>query len=149
MRFEFRTITSSIVGLGLTGALCASLLFASAFLASAARPAASRPAPAVRTAKCTVDIAAGKESDCALVKAKDEWILWMNSDSKPRSIHFKSGGNPFSEKSCWDVDPGARARSGPVALNIAPKTYVSYTSDIPCSANPPEGSRGTVNVVVQ
>lgn len=92
----------------------------------------------------------GKESDCALVKAKDEWILWMNSDSKPRSIHFKSDDNPFTEASCWDVAPGARARSGPVALNAALKTYVSYTSDAPCSANPPpDNGRGTAKVTVQ
>jgi hypothetical protein len=120
------------------------------FCTATASPARSGSAPAVRTAKCTIDIADGRESDCALVKANDEWILWMNSASKPRSIHFKSDENPFTEKSCWDVAPGARARSGPIALNAASKTYVGHTSDVPCDSNPPSNAnRGAAKVIVQ
>jgi hypothetical protein len=112
--------------------------------------AGSGPAPAVRTAKCTIDIGDGKESDCALIKKNDEWILWMNSSSGPRSVHFKSDDNPFTETVCWDVAAGARARSGPVALNAALKTYVAYTSDVPCNSNPPSNaSRGAAKVTVQ
>jgi hypothetical protein len=128
----------SIVCFGLTLAFCA----------PTATPASSRTTAAVRTAKCTVDIASGKESDCTLIKAKDEWILWMNSSSKTRSVHFKSDDNPFTESSCWNVEPGARARSGPVALSAAAKTYVSYTSDVPCGSNPPSDS-GAAKVIVQ
>src|SRR5271156_6510245 len=98
---------------------CFGLVFM--FCALIASPARSKSAGAVRTAKCTVDIADGKESDCTLIKANDEWILWMNSSTNPRSVHFKSDENPFTEKSCWDVAPGARARSGPVALTAALK----------------------------
>lgn len=120
------------------------------FLTSTTIPARSSSAGAVRTAKCTVDIADGKESDCTLVKANDEWILWMNSSSATRSIHFTADGNPFTEKSCWDVAAGARARSGPIALNAVSKTYVAYTSDVPCASNPPSSSnRGTPKVIVQ
>jgi hypothetical protein len=112
--------------------------------------AGSSPAPPVRTPKCTIDIANGKESDCTLIKKNDEWILWMNSSSGPRSVHFKSDDNPFTEASCWDVAVGARARSGPVALNAALKTYVAYTSDVACNSNPPSNaSRGTAKVSVQ
>jgi hypothetical protein len=107
-----------------------------------------RAAAAVRTPKCTVDIASGKESDCTLIKAKDEWILWTNSSSKTRSVHFKSDDNPFTESSCWNVEPGARARSGPIALSAAAKTYVSYTSDVPCGSSPPSDS-GAEKVIVQ
>jgi hypothetical protein len=117
-----------------------------------ATPARSRSAgaAAVRTAKCTVDTADGKESDCTLIKANDEWILWMNSSSAPRSIHFDSGDNPFTEKSCWDVVAGARARSGPIALNAGLKTYVAHTSDVPCASNPPSNSnRDTARIIVQ
>jgi hypothetical protein len=120
------------------------------FLASTASPARSRSAGAVRTAKCTVDIADGKESDCTLIKANDEWILWMNSSSAPRSVHFTSDGNPFTGKSCWDLGAGARARSGPIALNAASKTYVAHTSDVPCASNPPSNAnRGSAKVIVQ
>jgi hypothetical protein len=110
--------------------------------------AGSRAGAPVRTPQCTVDIASGEESDCTLVKAKDQWILWMNSSAKLRSIHFKSDDDPFTEKSCWEVMPGARERSGPIALNAALKTYVSYTSDVPCGSNPPSNG-GVAKVVVQ
>jgi hypothetical protein len=127
---------------------CLGLL--SAFCASIGSPVGSTAMPPVRTAKCTIDIAAGKESDCTLVKASHEWILWSNSDATARSIHFKSDGNPFAESSCSDVAPGARARSGPIALNAAPKTYVAYTSDVLCDSNPPsEPNRGTLKVIIQ
>ncbi len=122
------------------------------FFTSTASPALSTSAgaAAVRTAKCTVDVADGKESDCTLIKANDEWILWMNSSSAPRSIHFDSGDNPFAEKSCWDVVAGARARSGPIALNAGLKTYVAHTSDVPCASNPPSNSnRDTARIIVQ
>src|SRR5580704_18817608 len=102
-----------------------------------ASPAGSGAVPAVRTPKCTIDMAQGKESDCTLIKANHEWILWSNTTSKPRSIHFKSDDNPFSEGSCRDVGAGARERSGPIGLNATPKTYVSYISSVPCAANPP------------
>jgi hypothetical protein len=115
-----------------------------------ASPVGSRAIPAVRTPKCTIDMAEGKASDCTLIKAKYEWILWSNTTSKPRSIHFKSDDNPFSESSCWDVGAGARARSGPIALNAVPKTYVSYMSSVPCNANPPStGNHGTSKVIIQ
>src|SRR5271168_791062 len=132
----------------LSSIICFGLIFI--FCASNASPARSGSAPAVRTAKCTIDVADGKESDCTLIKASDEWILWMNSSSKPRSIHFKSDDSPFAEKSCWDVAPGARARSGPVALTAALKAYVAHTSDVPCDSNPPSNTnRGTSKVIVQ
>jgi hypothetical protein len=89
-----------------------------------------------RSAKCTVDIADAKGSVCALVKANDEWILWSNTSSKPLSVHFKPSENPFMEKSCWDVDAGARARSGPATRAAAPKTYLAYSSAVSCGANP-------------
>ena len=128
--------------------MCFGLMFV--FCASVATPAGSSALPPVRTAKCTIDVADGKESDCTLIKASDEWILWMNSSSKPRSIHFNSDDNPFTEKSCWDVAPGARARSGPVALTAALKAYVAHTSDVPCDSNPPSNTnRGTSKVIVQ
>jgi hypothetical protein len=133
-------ILSSITCLGLLLTFCP----------RPASPESSGSAPAVRTAKCTIDIVDGKESDCTLIKANDEWILWMNSSSKPRSIHFKSDDNPFTEKSCWDVAPGARARSGPIALTAALRAYVAHTSDVPCDSNPPSNtSRGTPKVIVQ
>jgi hypothetical protein len=112
--------------------------------------AGPRAIAAVRTPKCAIEIADGNESDCTLIKANHEWILWSNSSSTPRSIHFKSDDNPFSERSCWDIDPGARARSGPIALNAALKVYLSYISTVPCTSNPPsDGSRGTSKVVIQ
>lgn len=118
--------------------------------ASTASPAGPGSAPAVRTPKCTIDIAGEKESDCTLVKKNDEWILWMNSSSNLRSVHFNSDENPFTETSCWDVAVGARARSGPIALNAASKTYVAHTSDVPCASNPPSNAnRGTIKVTVQ
>lgn len=127
---------------------CAGLMLM--FCASIASSARSGSAPAVRTPKCTIDIADGKESDCTLIKANDEWILWMNSAPSTRSIHFKSDDNPFTEKNCWDVQAGARARSGPIALNAASKTYVGHTSDVPCSSNPPSNAnRGATKVIVQ
>jgi hypothetical protein len=120
------------------------------FHTSAASPARPGSAPAVRTPKCTIDIADGKESDCTLVKKNDEWILWMNSGPRPRSVHFKSDDNPFTEASCWDVAVGARARSGPIALTAALKTYIAHTSDAPCSSNPPSNTnRGTTKITVQ
>jgi hypothetical protein len=137
---RLRAILLSITSLGLMFMFCA----------STGSPAGSGSAPAVRTPKCTIDIADGRESDCTLIKKNDEWILWMNSSSRPRSIHFKSDDNPFTEKSCWDVGVGARDRSGPVALNAASKAYVAYTSDIPCDSNPPSNAnRGTPKVIVQ
>jgi len=137
-RNRFHTFLPSITFFGLFLLFCASI---------ASFPRATTYA-AVRTPKCTIDIANGKESDCTVIKAKDEWILWMNSGSGPRSIHFKSDDNPFTEKSCWDVTAGARERSGPVALNAALKTYNSYTSDVPRASNPP-ASRGISKVRVQ
>jgi hypothetical protein len=113
-----------------------------------ATPAGSSALPPVRTAKCTIDTAAGKESDCTLIKANHEWILWSNSSSNPRSVHFKSDGNPFAESSCADVGAGARARSGPIALNAAPRTYVAFTSDVACDSNPPS-DHGVLKVIVQ
>ena len=101
---------------------CFGLVFA--FAAALASPAGSSALPPVRTAKCTIDIAAGKQSNCTLIKANHEWILWSNSAATSRSIHFKTDANPFSESSCSDVGPDARARSGPIALNAAPKVYV-------------------------
>ena len=127
---------------------CFGLVFA--FAAALASPAGSSALPPVRTAKCTIDIAAGKQSNCTLIKANHEWILWSNSAATSRSIHFKTDANPFSESSCSDVGPDARARSGPIALNAAPKVYVAYTSDISCDSNPPSDPvRGTVRVTVQ
>jgi hypothetical protein len=120
------------------------------FFAPVVRPATSGSASPVRTPKCTIDIASTEASSCTLVKAKDEWILWSNSASSHRSIHFKSDNSPFTEMNCWDVDPGARARSGPVILNAALKTYVGYTSSVPCGSNPPsEAGSGTIEVIVQ
>jgi hypothetical protein len=120
------------------------------FRTAIASPAGSYAIPAVRTPKCTIDMAEGKATDCTLIKAKYEWILWSNTTSKPRSIHFKSDDNPFSERSCWDVGAGARERSGPIALNSVPKTYISYLSSLPCSANPPStANRNTSKVIVQ
>jgi hypothetical protein len=126
-----------------------SLLFV--FCASIAVSAGPKAMPAVRNApKCTIDIADGKQSDCTLVHANHEWILWSNSAAKPRSVHFKSNENPFTETSCWDVAPGARGRSGPTSLSAALKTYLAYTSDAPCAANPPsDSSRGIIKVTVQ
>jgi hypothetical protein len=113
----------------------------------------ARPSPAtaaVRTAKCTIEIAEGQQSDCTLVKANHEWILWSNSSSGPRSVHFKPDDNPFTEQSCWDIVAGARARSGPIALDAAPKTYVAYTSGTACATNPPStATRGTSKVTIQ
>ena len=126
--------------------MCFGLMFV--FCTSVASPAGSSALPPVRTAKCTIDIAAGKESDCTLIKANHEWILWSNSSSSPRSVHFKSDGNPFAESSCADVGPDARARSGPIALNAIPRTYVAYTSDVACDSNPPS-DRGALKVIVQ
>jgi hypothetical protein len=127
---------------------CFGLVFA--FVASLASTAGSSALPPVRTAKCTIDIAAGKASNCTLIKANHEWILWSNSAATSRSIHFKTDANPFSESSCADVGPDARARSGPIALNAAPKVYVAYTSDISCDSNPPSDPvRGTVKVTIQ
>ena len=125
---------------------CFGLMFV--FCAWIASPAGSSALPPVRTAKCTIDIAAGKESDCTLIRANHEWILWSNSSSSPRSVHFKSDGNPFAESSCADVGPDARARSGPIALNAAPRTYVAYTSDLACDSNPPS-DHGALKVIVQ
>jgi hypothetical protein len=125
---------------------CFGLMFV--FCTSVASPAGSTLLPPVRTAKCTIDIAAGKESDCTLIKANHEWILWSNSSSSPRSVHFKSDGNPFAESSCSDVGAGARARSGPIALNAAPRTYIAFTSDVACDSNPPT-DHGALKVIVQ
>jgi len=125
---------------------CFGLMFV--FCAWIASPAGSSALPPVRTAKCTIDIAAGKESDCTLIKANHEWILWSNSSSSPRSVHFKSDGNPFAESSCADVGPDARARSGPIALNATPGAYVAYTSDVACDSNPPS-NHGALKVIVQ
>jgi hypothetical protein len=127
---------------------CIGMMFL--FHTTIASPTGAGAIPATRTAKCTIDMADGKGADCTLIKANHEWILWSNSTSKPRSIHFKTEDNPFSEKSCWDVEPGARARSGPIALNAVSKTYVSFMSSVPCNANPPSAAnRGTPKVVIQ
>src|ERR1700735_1094273 len=127
---------------------CLGFLFA--FCASTVSPGSSRATPPVRTAKCTIDIAAGKESDCTLIKARHEWILWSNSSTTSRSIHFKSDGNPLAESSCADVGPGARARSGPIALNAMPKAYIAYASDVACDSNPPSDSNhDTLKVIIQ
>jgi hypothetical protein len=125
---------------------CFGLMFV--FRTWIATPAGSSALPPVRTAKCTIDIAAGKESDCTLIKANHEWILWSNSSSSSRSVHFKSDGNPFAESSCADVGPGARARSGPIALSAAARTYAAYTSDVACDSNPPS-DHGALKVIVQ
>jgi hypothetical protein len=140
-RRRLPAILFSMTGWGLALVYCA----ASAGSAGSLAVAAPRNAP-----KCTIDIAEGKQADCALVKANHEWILWSNSAARVRSIHFKASENPFMEKSCWDVDAGARARSGPVTLNAAAKAYVAYLSDAPCAANPPDAaSHGTIKVIVQ
>src|SRR6202041_194725 len=91
---------------------------------------------ASRSPKCTVDIAAANGSACTVAKATDDWILWSNTSSKPLSVHFKPSENPFMEKSCWDVGAGARARSGPVTRAAAAKTYLAYSSEVSCGANP-------------
>jgi hypothetical protein len=128
---------------------CCGLMFV--FCAAIAGSAGSMAVAAPRiSVKCTIDIAEGKQADCTLVKANREWILWSNSAAKVRSVHFKANENPFVEKSCWDVDAGARARSGPIGLSAAAKTYVAYVSDSPCAANPPDvASHGTIKVIVQ
>ena len=95
---------------------------------------------ASRTPKCTVDIGAANGSACTVAKASDDWILWSNTSSNPLSVHFKLSENPFMEKSCWDVDAGARARSGPIARAAAPQTYFAYSSEISCAANPPSAT---------
>jgi hypothetical protein len=123
------------------------LVFSAAIAGSAGSLAVAAPRNAP---KCTIDIAEGKQADCTLLKANHEWILWSNSAAKVRSVHFKASDNPFMEKNCWDVDAGARARSGPVALGAVAKTYIAYTSDAPCAANPPDAaSHGTIKVIVQ
>ena len=137
-RSRLRAVVLSIASFGLMFVFCTWI----------ATPAGSGALPPVRTAKCTIDIAAGKESDCTLIKANHEWILWSNSSSSPRSVHFKSDGNPFAESSCADVGPDARARSGPIALNAIPRTYVAYTSDVACDSNPPS-NHSTLKVTVQ
>jgi hypothetical protein len=135
---RLHAVVLSIAFFGLTFVFCTWI----------ATPASSTLLPPVRTAKCTIDIAAGKESGCTLVKANHEWILWSNSSAGPRSIHFKSDANPFAESSCADVDPGARARSGPIALSATPRTYVAYTSDVACDSNPPS-DHSALKVIVQ
>jgi hypothetical protein len=118
--------------------------------ASIAVPAASTAITPTRTAKCTIEIADGKGADCTLVKANHEWILWSNSASHLRSVHFKSDDNPFMEASCWDVAPGARARSGPIALNAASKAYFFYSSGAACDSKPPsDAKRAIARVIVQ
>lgn len=102
------------------------------------------------TAKCTIDIADGKGADCALVKAKYEWILWSNSSATPRSVRFKPDDNPFTERSCWDIEPGARARSGPIVLKAAAKAYFFYASGAACDSKPSsDAKRGALKVIVQ
>ena len=109
----------------------------------------ANPAP-TRTPKCTVDIATGKQSDCTVTKATDDWILWSNSSSAPRSVHFKSNANPFTEKACWDVEAGARARSGPIARGTTPNTFIAYMSGVACGSSPPsDPSGGSSKVTVQ
>ena len=112
-------------------------------------PSVAGRAPS-RTPKCTVDIAAANGSACAIAKATDDWILWSNTSSKPLSVHFKPSENPFMEKSCWDVDAGARGRSGPIARATAPNTYVAYSSVVSCAANPPSDTgHVAAKVIVQ
>ena len=137
-RSRLHAVVLSIAFFGMTFVFCTPV----------ATPAGSSALPPVRTAKCTIDIAAGKESDCTLIKANHEWILWSNSSSSPRSVHFKSDGNPFAESSCADVGPDARARSGPIALNTTPRAYVAYTSDVACESNPPS-DHSALKVIVQ
>lgn len=125
-------------------------LFLFTFCASNASHARSTAIPPTREPKCTIDLADGKGSDCTLAKANHEWILWSSSAQKPRSVHFKPDDNPFTEKSCRDVEPGARARSRPIGLNAPAKTYVGYTSDAACASNPPSNAnRGTLSLAVQ
>lgn len=139
-RGQLRTISLAIIFFGLT------MLLSTSF----ATPARSSLLAPTRTAKCTIDIATGQPSECTLIKANHEWILWSNSAPALRSVHFKSDENPFTETSCWEVAPGARARSGPTALNVAAKTFVAYTSDVACASNPPSNAtRGTVRVSIQ
>ena len=126
------------------------LCFASLLLIFVFGPSVARRAAASRTPKCTVDIAAANGSACAIAKATDDWILWSNTSSKPMSVHFKPSENPFMEKSCWDVDAGARARSGPIARAVAPNTYVAYSSGVSCAAKPPSDTgHVTAKVIVQ
>ena len=128
--------------------ICVGMMFR--FGTPIASPVGSRAITPTRTAKCTIDIADGKGSDCTLIKANHEWILWSNSSSRPRSVHFKSDDNTFTERSCWDIEAGARARSGPIALNAVPKAYVFYVSGTACDSNPPSNTnRGTSKVIVQ
>jgi hypothetical protein len=123
--------------------------FASLLLISVFGPSVAGRAPS-RTPKCTVDLAAANGSACTLAKATDDWILWSNTSSKPLSVHFKLSENPFMEKSCWDVDAGARARSGPIARAVAPNTYVAYSSDVSCAAKPPSDTgHVAAKIVVQ
>jgi hypothetical protein len=136
-----RRIQASLRWIGYFGLMCV-------FCALIANRAGSTSPPAVRTAKCTIDIADGKGSDCTLIKANDEWILWMNSSSAPRSVHFKSDNNPFTEKSCWDVEAGARARSGPIALNAPAATYVAYAADAVCGSNPTSNTGAGIKVSI-
>lgn len=125
------------------------LCFASLLLIFVLRPSVAGRAPS-RTPKCTVDIAAANGSACTVAKATDDWILWSNTSSKPLSVHFKPSENPFMEKSCWDVDAGARGRSGPIARSTAPNTYVAYSSVVSCAANPPSDTgHVAAKVIVQ
>ena len=130
--------------------LLSMLCFASLLLIFVFGPSIAPRAAASRTPKCTVDIAATNGSACTVAKASDDWILWSNTSSKPLSVHFKPSENPFMEKSCWDVNPGARARSGPIARATAPNTYVAYSSGVSCAANPPsDTSHVAAKVAVQ
>ena len=125
------------------------LCFASLLLIFVLGPSVAGRAPS-RTPKCTVDIAAANGSACTVAKATDDWILWSNTSSKPLSVHFKPSENPFMEKSCWDVDAGARGRSGPIARATAPNTYVAYSSVVSCAANPPSDTgHVAAKVIVQ
>jgi hypothetical protein len=139
-RDRLSAISFAIIFFGLTSLISTSF----------ATPAHSSLLAPTRTAKCTIDIANGTPAECTLIKANHEWILWSNSAPALRSVHFKSDDNPFTETGCWDVAPGARARSGPTALNVAAKTFVAYPSDVPCASNPPSNTnRSTVKVIIQ
>jgi hypothetical protein len=107
-------------------------------------------------AKCKVNVAAGKETPCILIKDSDERIVWYNSSPQDRSVRFKRNDNPFSSSNmhCWDVpaqtpeDHGVSP--GKIDANAHRKDYTSYTHDGPCSRNPPsDRERGTPKVTIQ
>jgi len=126
------------------------LLFCLSFLS----PAGSRAAAVPKSNTCTMNIADKMETDCPLVKANDDRVLWTNTSSVPRSIHFDPNRDPFRKhKHCWDVPanapPNATQKSGKILSTATPGEYLAYTSDIPCKSNPPDSGRGTPKVIIQ